>query len=351
MDMNALLLKEYNHVEYTRVPVPEIADDEVLVRIEAVAICGSDVHGYDGGSGRRRPPLVMGHEAAGVIAKAGTAVRKFRVGDRVTFDSTLYCGECDYCKAGLIDLCDNRRILGVSCADYHCEGCMAEYCAVPERVLYALPDGVSFETAALVEPLSIGFHAVNITPIAVGDTALVIGAGTIGQMIIKILSISNAAQIIVSDLDEQKLEIAKASGATHVLGKGADVVAEVRRLTGGRGADVAFEAVGIAPTIQNAIAATKKNGNVTLVGNVTPQVPIPLQDVIGRQLTLRGSAASCGEYPRCLEALASGRVNVDNVLSVVAPLAEGGQWLDRLHAAEPGLMKVVLIPEHGEAAL
>ena len=344
MMMNALLLQEYNKLVYTQMPVPEIKDDQVLVNIKACAVCGSDVHGYDGGSGRRRPPLIMGHEASGVIVEAGKNVKKFKVGDRVTFDSTVYCGECDYCKEGLIDLCDNRMILGVDCGDYHCDGCMAEYAAIPERILYALPDDVSFESAALVEPMSIGFHAINITPVKLGDTALVIGAGTIGQMIIKFLSMSNASRIIVSDLDESKLQTALESGATHVFGKGCDIVKEVREITGGKGADVAFEAVGINPTIKNAIAAVKKNGNVTLVGNVTPEISIPLQDVIGRQLTLRGSSASCGEYPRCLDALKLGKVSVDNIISAAVSLKDGAEWIDRLHAMEPGLMKVVLIP-------
>ena len=342
--MKALMLTEPSKLVYQEVPVPEYAEDEVLVKIKAVAICGSDVHGYDGSSGRRRPPVIMGHEAAGVIEKVGPRVKKYKVGDRVTFDSTVYCGECEYCRQGLINLCSNRTILGVSCADYRRHGCMAEYCNIPERILYKLPDDVSFEKASLVEPLSIGFHAVSITPIMVGDTALVIGAGTIGQMVIKTLKNSNAARIIVSDLDETKLQAAYESGATHCFGKGADIVKEVMALTNGVGADVSFEAVGVPPTIANAIAATKKNGNLTLIGNVTPQVPIPLQDVIGKQLTIRGSAASCGEYPRCLEAIADGRVNLDNIISRVAPMEEGQEWFDRLHAAEPGLMKVVLIP-------
>ncbi|MBE5997402.1 MAG: galactitol-1-phosphate 5-dehydrogenase [Lachnospiraceae bacterium] len=342
--MKALVLTDASKLEYQDVAVPECAEDEVLVKIKAVAICGSDVHGYDGSSGRRRPPVIMGHEAAGVIEKAGSRVKKYKVGDRVTFDSTVYCGECEYCRQGLINLCSNRTILGVSCADYRRHGCMAEYCNIPERILYKLPDDVSFEKASLVEPLSIGFHAVSITPIMVGDTALVIGAGTIGQMVIKTLKNSNAARIIVSDLDETKLQAAFESGATHCFGKGADIVKEVMALTNGQGADVSFEAVGVPPTIANAIAATKKNGNLTLIGNVTPSVPIPLQDVIGKQLTIRGSAASCGEYPRCLEAIADGRVNLDNIISRVAPMEEGQEWFDRLHAAEPGLMKVVLIP-------
>ena len=221
---------------------------------------------------------------------------------------------------------------------------MAEYCNIPERILYKLPDEVSYETAALVEPLSIGWHAAAITPTEIGDTALVIGAGTIGQMVIKVLKHSNVGRIIVSDPDEFKQKEALASGADVVLGRGADVVAEVKKLTGGKGADVALEAVGLDVTVNTAIAAVKKGGHVTLIGNVTPKVSIPLQDIITRQVTLRGSAASSGEYPQCLQAIAGGRVNLDNIISKVAPLSEGAEWFDRLHSGESGLMKVVLVP-------
>lgn len=342
--MKALVLKAYNEFSYEEIPVPEIADDEVLVKIKAVAICGSDVHGYDGKSGRRIPPVVMGHEASGEIVKIGPNVSHYKVGDRVTFDSTVYCGECEYCRKGMVNLCINRTILGVSCNEYRRYGCMAEYCNIPERILYKLPDEVSYETAALVEPLSIGFHAAAITPTEIGDTALVIGAGTIGQMVIKVLKNSNVGRIIVSDPDEFKQQEALKSGANFVLGKGADVVEEVKKLTGGKGADVAFEAVGLDVTVNTAIQAVKKGGAVTLIGNVTPKVQIPLQDIITRQITLRGSAASSGEYPRCLEAIADGRIDLSNIISKVAPLSEGAEWFDTLHDRGAGLMKVVLIP-------
>ncbi|MBQ6541445.1 MAG: galactitol-1-phosphate 5-dehydrogenase [Lachnospiraceae bacterium] len=342
--MKALVLKAYNEFSYEDIPVPEIADDEVLVKIKAVAICGSDVHGYDGASGRRIPPIVMGHEASGEIVKIGPRVSHYKAGDRVTFDSTVYCGECEYCRKGMVNLCLNRTILGVSCNEYRRYGCMAEYCNIPERILYKLPDEVSFETAALVEPLSIGWHAAAITPTEIGDTALVIGAGTIGQMVIKVLRHSNVGRIIVSDPDEFKQKEARKSGADVVLGRGADVVQEVRRLTGGKGADVAFEAVGLDITVNTAIQSVKKGGSVTLIGNVSPKVSIPLQDMITRQLTLRASAASSGEYPQCLAAIADGRVDLGNIISKVAPLSEGALWFDRLHNGESGLMKVVLVP-------
>lgn len=341
--MKALVLEEYKKVVYKDVPLPQIEEDEVLVNVKASSICGSDVHGYDGSSGRRIPPIIMGHEASGVITQIGSRVKKFKIGDRVTFDSTVYCGTCDYCVQGRTNLCERRQILGVSCKEHRREGTFAEYVAVPERILYRIPDGVSFESAALVEPLSVAFHAVNVTNLKLGDTVLVIGAGTIGLLIIKLLKVSNAARIIVSDLDEGKLKIAKEAGADYCFGKDADLIAEVMKLTG-KGVDVAIEAVGVNATIQNAINATRRGGAVTLVGNVSPEIKLPLQSVITKELTLQCSCASAGEYPRCLAMMELGKVNMDDIISRVAPLEEGQMWLDSLHAAEPGLIKVLLTP-------
>jgi len=146
--MKALVLTEYNDFEYQDVPMPAIGPDELLVEVKACGICGSDVHGMDGSTGRRRPPLVMGHEAAGVIAQAGPHVRDYAKGDRVTFDSTIYCGACRFCRAGRINLCDNRRVLGVACEEYRQDGAFAQYVAVPERIVVRLPDNVTFRQAA-----------------------------------------------------------------------------------------------------------------------------------------------------------------------------------------------------------
>ncbi len=143
--MLALLLKQYKQLSLVEMPKPEIAPDEILVRVKACGICGSDVHGFDGSTGRRLPPIVMGHEAAGVVAAAGAAVKDFREGDRVTFDSTIWCGECFHCRRGEVNLCDNRRVLGVSCADYRRNGAFARYVAIPNRILLRIPEGVGFE--------------------------------------------------------------------------------------------------------------------------------------------------------------------------------------------------------------
>ena len=155
----------------SRCPSPAIGDDDVLVRVRACGICGSDIHGYDGSTGRRIPPLVMGHEAAGVIERVGRAASTaFTAGDRVTFDSTVSCGACDFCRRGQINLCDNRMVLGVSCGDYRRHGAFAEYVAVPARILYKLPDSLPFERAALIEAVSIAVHAVDRHVPAADDT-------------------------------------------------------------------------------------------------------------------------------------------------------------------------------------
>lgn len=342
--MKALVLKEYNHFAIEDVPTPEIATDEVLIRVKACSICGSDVHGMDGSTGRRIPPLIMGHEAAGVIEEAGGQVKDFLVGDRVTFDSTIYCGKCSYCRKGRINLCDNRKVLGVSCGDYRQHGAFAEYVAVPQHILCHLPDAVTFEQAAIVEPLSVALHAVNRTPISVNDTAVVVGAGMIGLLIIQVLRIAGCGHIIAVDLDKGKLDMAKKFGARSGLHSNAVVTKEILKLTNDRGADIAFEVVGITPALEIALESLKKGGSLTLIGNLSPEVKLPLQKVVTREISLKGTCASNGEYDDCLALIASGRVDIDSFISAIAPLAEGAVWFERLQRGEAGLMKVILKP-------
>jgi L-iditol 2-dehydrogenase len=341
--MKALTLTDYGHFVYGNAPDPQIADDEVLVRVRTCGICGSDVHGLDGSTGRRRPPIIMGHEAAGVIAEVGKKVTEWNKGDRVTFDSTIFCGACWYCLRGWINLCDHRRVMGVSCEDYRQHGAFAEYVALPQRILYALPESVSFEQAAMVEPVSVAVHAVERTPVSLGCTAVVMGAGIIGLLAVQALRVAGCGKIIAVDLEPQKLKLAVDLGAD--VGLKADecnVVEEVLSLTHGRGADVALEAIGLSPTINTAIASLRKGGSLTLVGNLRPSVEIPLQSVVTRQLTLAGSCSSNGEYPACLDMLARKVISTDALVSATPPLAEGQGWFDRLYKHEPGLLKVIL---------
>ncbi|MHC4592055.1 MAG: zinc-dependent alcohol dehydrogenase, partial [Planctomycetota bacterium] len=207
--MKALVLKEYNQLAYEDVPEPEAGPDDVLIQVKACGICGSDVHGLDGSTGRHIPPVIMGHEASGVIARAGTNVSEFAEGDRVTFDSNIFCGSCEFCCAGQTNLCDNRRVLGVSCDEYRQDGAFAEFVAVPQHILYGLPEGVTFEQASTVEPLSVAYHGVSRLPLSADDTAVVVGAGMIGLMAMQALRAAGCARVVAVDLAKDRLEMAR----------------------------------------------------------------------------------------------------------------------------------------------
>ncbi len=343
--MKALMLEGYGNFEIAQIPKPELSNNDLLVRVKSCAICGSDVHGYDGSSGRRIPPIVMGHEAAGVIEAVGDDVVRFKVGDRVTFDSTVYCGECDFCRAGQVNLCDNRMVVGVSCDDYRRHGAFAEYVSVPERILYTLPDSLSFDSAALIEAVSVAIHAVARVGAKKGDSAVVVGAGMIGLLIVQVLRHKGCSPIIAVDIDDSRLELARKFGADVVLNaSNTNVPDQVIELTNGHGANIALEAVGATQTINTAIESVRKGASICLIGNISLTVDLPLQSVVTRELTIFGTCASQGEYPECIELMSSGIIDVEPLISARAPLEEGQSWFDRLHAREPGLMKVVLNP-------
>lgn len=343
--MKALVLTAYHRLELLEVPEPPIGPEDVLVRVEYCGICGSDVHGLDGSTGRRRPPLIMGHEASGRIAQLGPAVEGYQVGQPVTFDSTIWCGQCLPCRKGLWNLCDQRRVLGVSCEEYRQDGAFAEYVAVPQRILYPLPEGVSFAQAALAEPLAVAIHAIRQIPIDIGDTAVVVGAGMIGLLAIQVLRLVGCSRIWAVDVDPLRLELAGQLGAQEAFpADRLDLLAELRHRTQGRGADVVVEAVGLPATVALAVQMVRKGGAVSLVGNLSAQVQLPLQRVVTGQIRLQGSCASCGEYPAGLQMLAQRQIQVDPLISAIAPLEEGPKWFDRLYRREPGLLKVLLQP-------
>jgi L-iditol 2-dehydrogenase len=345
--MKALLLTAPSKLELVDFPDPTPAADEVVVRVRACGICGSDIHGWDGSTGRRNPPLIMGHEASGEVLAAGPRVTRFRVGDRVTFDSTIYCGQCRFCRDGHVNLCENRRVVGVSPAEFKQHGAFAEQVAVPERILYRLPDMLPFDQAAMVEPVSIAVHAVQRIRVAAGSTAVVIGSGMIGLLVIQALRWAGAKNVVAVDLADNRLELARRLGATHTINSGkADAVAEVLRLTDGLGADTAFEVVGFTPTLNLALATLKRGGSCVLVGNLSPKTQdFPLQAIVTKEITITGSCASAGEYPLCLELIARGAINVQPMIEAVVPLADGAGWFEKLSAKDGGkYMKVILSP-------
>jgi len=343
--VKALLYTGPGCFEYTDFPDPQPGDDDVLVRVKACGICGSDVHGATGKTGRRLPPLIMGHEAAGTVEKTGPNVRTFQKGDRVTFDSTVYCSRCEQCRAGRVNRCEERQVLGVAPPQFKRHGAMAEYVAVPWWIVAPIPDNMSFVQAALLEPVSIGVHAAGRAPLCPDDTAVVIGTGTIGLFILQAVRLRGPAEIIACDIDDFRLGLARRLGADVTINPAKmDLACEILSRTGGKGAHVTYEAVGFESTFHDAIAVTRSGGHIVAVGNLTPEVRFNPQQLVARELTIVGSYASSGEFRDCIDLVASGKIDVEPLISDVLPLSEGASAFKRLLDGRENLLKIVLEP-------
>jgi L-iditol 2-dehydrogenase len=343
--LKALIYTKPYSLEYSDFPDPVAGDDEVLIRVKSCGICGSDVHGFTGETGRRIPPLIMGHEAAGIVEALGRNVSGFKKGDKVCFDSTVYCNKCEACRAGLINRCDERQVLGVSVPAFKRHGAFAEYVAVPSWIVSKIPDELSFVHAALLEPASIGTHAANRAPISNNDTVVVIGAGTIGLFILQAARLRGAAKVIAVDINEFRLDLAKKLGAEKLINPlESDLSEVILQETEGKGANVTLEAVGYAKTFADAVSITRMGGHVVAVGNLEKNAEFDLQQLVAREHTFTGSYASSGEFRDCIELVASGKINVEPLISDVLPLEEGPDAFDRLLKAEENLLKIVLEP-------
>ncbi len=345
--MKALVLTEYKKMEYKEVPTPKItSNDEVLIKVRASAICGSDIHGYDGSTGRRKPPVIMGHEASGIVVEVGSNVTKVSINDRVTFDSTIWCGKCHFCREGRVNLCEDRRVLGVSCDDYRQDGTFAEYVVVPEHIIFPIADEVSFTEAALTEPASVASHALRITPVQLNDSIAVVGAGLIGLLVIKIAKERTSGPIIALDTDENRRKIAIEFGADAAFDPtDIHLVEQVRGVVGRHGCNRVIEAVGATKPIESAISIVANGGSITLIGNVSKSISLPLQQIVTREITLYGSCAIAGEYPLVLDMMARKKLDVTPLISKIDSLANGSKWFDTLYNREIPLLKVVLVPQ------
>ena len=343
--MKALVYTKPYTFEYSDFPDPTVGGDDVLIRVKACGICGSDVHGSTGKTGRRIPPLVMGHEAAGIVEDAGANVTDYARGNRVCFDSTVYCNKCQPCRSGLFNRCQRRQVLGVSTPDFKRHGAFAEYVAVPWWIVERIPESMSFAQAALLEPVSIGVHAAGRAPISAETTVAVIGAGTIGLFIMQGAALRGALKVIACDVNEFRLDVARKLGAHELVNPDkANLRETILSKTDGRGADVTFEAVGYAKTFGHAVSITKTGGYVVAVGNLESAAQFDLQNLVARELTFTGSYASSGEFRDCVRLIASGKINVEPLISDVLPLSDGPRAFERLLEGRENLLKIVLEP-------
>ena len=311
---------------------------KVVVDVQAVGICGSDVHGFTGNSGRRTPGIVMGHEFAGTISELGPEVEGYAVGDGVVV-MPLYS-----VAAGVdpypFNLSPHRRLTGMN---EH--GAYAQRVAVRAAQLFPKPAGLSWQRAALCEPMAVTLHAARITPINPMQKVAVIGAGPIGLLTMLAARLKGAGTVIVVDRSVHRLELAEELGADAVINvDGTDADAAIREMTGG-GVDVAFEAVGISSTARLSVEVTRNGGNITWIGNNARMIEVDMQSIVTREMSVRGSYGfDETDFAAAIEALSSGRLNVDPLVEEIAPLEDGPEIFRSLAAGENDLVKIILKP-------
>jgi len=339
--MRALVYQREKSIAVEEVPRPSAGPGEVLLRVAATGICGSDVHGYLGLTGRRVAPMIMGHEFCGTVDQVGDGVRGFDGGELVSVQPVAFCGSCDYCREGLTNLCTSRRFFGVM----NCNGSMAEYLNVPARLLYRMPGSMAPELGAMVEPLAVALRAVKRAGERIaGRTVLVVGAGTIGLLLLAVLRLRRPSRVLVSDLSDRRLELARKMGAEVVMNPARQEVPEVaRELTGGRGADLSFEAVGLGASVEQALSSLRPRGTCVWVGNSQKVIPLDMQATVTREVEVLGSYIyTHAEFGEALDLLVRGEVDVRPVISRTATLEDGPELFAELARPGTDLVKVVL---------
>lgn len=334
--MKALQLTNYMEFEYIEVETPLPAADEVLIRIKAAAVCGSDIAGAGGSTGRRKPPIIMGHEASGVVEHVGEHVTRFSAGDRVSFDSTIYCGNCKFCRSGQVNLCEDRRVLGVSCEEYRKDGAFCQYIAVPERVVYKIPQSVTFDEAALLEPISVAFHAVRRLEAEAGQRIALFGTGTIALFAVQIIKELYDAELIVIGRNQLKLELAKELGADYIVhSKSEPVKTAVERITKKEGVERALDAAGASETFRSGMEILQKGGIFVTLANLQNDFSLNASALITRELTIKGSCAFNEEFPKAIAMLSAGKIRTDYAVSHRLALKDGGAFIKKIYETKP----------------
>ncbi|MFF2094138.1 NAD(P)-dependent alcohol dehydrogenase [Paenibacillus sp. NPDC058174] len=343
--MKAAVMVKPGEIVIQELPVPEPGPDEVLVKVMAVGICGSDIHYYE--HGKIGPyvvekPIILGHECAGIVAATGEKVSRFRNGDRVAVEPGIVCGRCAYCKQGRYNLCLEVQFLATPPVD----GAFVQYIIMREDNLFLIPDHLSFEEASLNEPFSVGLHAAARTQLKPGSTVAIMGMGPVGLMAVVAAKAYGVSQIFVTDLEPIRLEAAIRLGATHAINvREHNAVEEIRRLTGGSGVDVAWETAGSPHALQAALSSLRRGGKLAIVG-LPPQAEIPLNipSIADNEFDLYGVFRYANTYPSGIAALASGISDVGSLITDRYPLAQTQEAMERARTNKAGSLKVMVYP-------
>ena len=341
--MKVAIMEGIGKMGYTRRPIPSPQADEVLVKLEYVGICGSDMHYYDTGAIGDyvvEPPFVLGHESGGVVVEVGKAVTHLKVGDRVALEPGKTCGHCEFCRTGRYNLCPDVVFFATPPVD----GVFQEYVAHEAALCFKLPDNVSTLEGALIEPLAVGFHAANQGGAHAGQTAVVMGAGCIGLVSMMALKAEGVSRVYVVDVMQKRLEKALELGADGVInGKDEDAAEAVMRLTNGAGCDLVIETAGTEITTRQAIHMTKKGATIVLVGySKTGELTLPVSLALDKELTFKTVFRYRHIYPMAIEAVAAGKVNLKGIITDLFDFDDIQNAMDRSVSDKANIVKAVV---------
>jgi len=329
-------------IEYKEVETPKPQQGEVLIKVKAVSICGSDLTGYKGESTMRVPPLIMGHEFSGEIAELGPGVQNVRVGDRVIVETNLYCGQCADCLAGFTNVCENRKIIGTTMKAGSYNGAMADYVVAPAEKVMPLPNNVSYEAAAVVEPLAITLRAAKHAGNLKNKFVVVYGSGPIGLLTMQCAKFFGADTIVAVDLIEDRLKMARECGATATIKPSDDVAGIIRTMTEGVGADVAFDAVGVTETVNSGVEVVRNGGKVVWVGLGSASIVFDYKHAVCKEVDFQCSYMYTTEMREGLDMLKTGKMDVERIITGKYPMSEGPRIFEELVSRRSKDVKVIL---------
>lgn len=341
--MQAAVLYRPHELKFEEVDLPQLKLDEVLVKVMACGVCGSDVHAYEGRHFRVTYPRILGHEFSGVVVRWRGDVTGLKEGDRVCAETNVPCGECDLCLEGNPHLCKDIEVIG-----FNRDGGYAEYVAVPAINLIPLPAHLSFEHATIAQPLGVGYHAViDRADIKPGQTVVVLGAGPVGLGVITMARVLGARTVAV-EIQPHRISIAERRGADEVIDAAREnVVDRVMKLTDNKGADWVMEAAGgdQEETVSLATQLVKPKGSIVIVGTFPRPIPVRMSDLRSKELDIRGTRGQYRTYSKCIDLVASGKVDLMNMLSAKLPLRDAQKGLEMMSGKREPVIKVLLVAD------
>jgi L-iditol 2-dehydrogenase len=343
--MKAALMTEPLQISIVELPVPSLKPNEVLVKVMAVGVCGSDIHYYEHGrigSYVVEKPIILGHECSGIVAACGHQVTRFKPGDRVAVEPGVTCGRCEACKEGRYNLCPDVQFLATPPVD----GAFCQYIAHPEDFLFPIPDSLTFEEAALNEPFSVGIHALNRAGFQPGWDVAIIGMGPVGLMAVAAAKAFGANQIIVSDLELNRLEAALKLGATDLIyPEVTDAAAEIRRISGGKGVHLAIETAGHPRALETAMNSVRRGGKLSIVGlPPVDKVGFNVPFICDNEIDIYGIFRYVNTYPRGITFLSNTSTDIASLITDRYPLELAQEAMERARTNKAGSLKVMVYP-------